>query len=425
MKSAFLITAVSSGCGKTTLSLGFMRAMVRRNISVQPFKCGPDYIDTQYHKVATGAESINLDLFMGTAQHVRDLFASYSAATDVSVVEGAMGMFDGYDKASGSAADIAETLNLPVVLLINATATAYSVAATIYGFTHFHRDINVIGVVFNMVSSESHYSRLKEACKDVGVEALGYIPKNVELHTPSRHLGLALDSLAQMDKFIDLAADEVESHVDIDSILSLSAIDAKNGCEDCVYNSDNQRVVAVARDEAFSFIYPANIRAFNSKIVYFSPIHDTELPKADLVYLPGGYPELYAHELSANKSMLSAIKQYAESGRKLLAECGGLIYLTEDIDGEEMCGVLPLSTTMKDAKLKLGYRRIKFDSMELRGHEFHYSHTIDNAHLESVASQYNAKGDLVSTPLYRYKNVFAGYTHLYWAENDIFKLWED
>jgi cobyrinic acid a,c-diamide synthase len=402
-----------------------MRAMVRRHVSVQPFKCGPDYIDTQYHKVATDSESINLDLFMGSEQHVRNLFASYSATSEVGVVEGAMGMFDGYDKALGSAAHVAETLKLPVILLINATATAYSVAATIYGFTHFHRDINVIGAVFNMVSSESHYSRLREACEEVGVKSFGYMLKNADLKTPSRHLGLALDSLTRIDQFIDMAADEVERHVDIDAILKLSAVDSVESFGNADNNVNDSRVVAVARDEAFNFIYPANIKAFNSKIVYFSPIHDTELPKADLVYLPGGYPELYADELTQNKAMRDAIKQYAESGNKLLAECGGLIYLTNDIDGKPMCGVLALSTTMNDAKLKLGYRRVKFDRMELQGHEFHYSRTIDNEHLSSVATQYNAKGDSVTTPLYRYKNVFAGYTHLYWAENDIFKLWDD
>ncbi len=421
MKSAFIIAATSSGCGKTTLSLGLMRALVRKRLSVQPFKCGPDYIDTQFQTIAAGQDSINLDLFMSSESHVRALFSHYSEESDVSIVEGMMGMFDGFEKLKGSSADIARVLYIPVILLINAASTAYSVAATIYGFTHFCPDVKVAGVIFNRVASENHFSFLKKACEDVGVECFGYIKKNEALQTPSRHLGLTLASKEVMNEFIDLAADEVEKGVEIEKLLTLTSYSERIK-EDLEYAHQNNLTVAVARDEAFSFIYPANLKIFG-KVVYFSPLHDEHLPEADLVYLPGGYPELFSEELSSNIGMRNEIKAFAENGGRILGECGGLIYLCEEIDGNKMCGVFPLKATMKDSKLSLGYRTITFSEVTLKGHEFHYSHIVNPLEEHSIAHQTNAKGRRVDTPVYRYKNTIAGYTHLYWAETDILKLW--
>jgi cobyrinic acid a,c-diamide synthase len=422
MKSAFLISATSSGCGKTTVSLGLMRALVRKYISVQPFKCGPDYIDTQFQSIAAERDSINLDLFMSSEQHVRAMFSHYSEDTVVSIVEGVMGMFDGFDKMKGSSADIARVLDIPVILLINAASTAYSVAATIYGFTRFCPDVKVAGVVFNRVASENHYSFLKNACEDVGVESFGYLKKNTALQMPSRHLGLTLSSRDVMNKFIDLAADEVEKNIDIDSLVEVTSRRGFPKEKLTVPVLQNLKV-AVARDEAFCFIYPVNLNLFG-KIIYFSPLHDQRLPEADLVYLPGGYPELFAKELSENFEMRNEIKAFAEKGGRILAECGGLIYLCDEIDGEKMCGVFPLKATMKDSKLSLGYRTIEFPHATLKGHEFHYSHIIDPLSIPGIATQQNAKGLKVDTPVYKYKNTIAGYTHLYWAETDILKLWE-
>ena len=421
-KSSFLIAAASSGSGKTTLSLGLMKALSRRGMAVQPFKCGPDYIDTQYHSLATGRSSINLDLFMSTEKHVKEIYSRYGSDSDVNIVEGVMGMFDGYDRMAGSSAELAEKLNIPVVLLVNAASTAFSVAATIYGFTRFRKNVKVVGVIFNRVASENHYAFLKDACAETGVPSLGYIRKNDALKTPSRHLGLSLDSISEIERFIDAAADEVERNIDIETLLSLTEVDSD---EPQRYETVvDDKVVAVAKDEAFNFIYPVNIEAFRSRIVYFSPLRDTSLPDADMIYLPGGYPELFADELERNSGMRKAIKEYAESGGRILAECGGMIYLTEDIDGKRMCGVFPLKTTMEDARLTLGYRKVNFPELNIRGHEFHYSHTVPaRENIPSMAQQFNVKGTPVATPVYRYRNTFAGYTHLYWGETDIFKLW--
>lgn len=421
-KSSFLIAAASSGSGKTTLSLGLMNALSRRGMTVQPFKCGPDYIDTQYHSLATGRSSINLDLFMSTEKHVKEIYSRYGADSDVNIVEGVMGMFDGYERMAGSSAELAEKLNIPVILLVNAASTAFSVAATIYGFIRFRKNVKVVGVIFNRLASENHYAFLKDACAETGVPSLGYIRKNDALKTPSRHLGLSLDSVTEIERFINAAAEEVERNIDIETLLSLTEVDSEEPQRYKTVVDD--KVVAVAKDEAFNFIYPVNIEAFRSRIVYFSPLRDTSLPDADMIYLPGGYPELFADELERNSGMRKAINEYAESGGRILAECGGMIYLTEEIDGKRMCGVFPLKTTMEDARLTLGYRKVNFPELNIRGHEFHYSHTVPaRENIPSMAQQFNVKGTLVATPVYRYRNTFAGYTHLYWGETDIFKLW--
>lgn len=421
MKNAFVIAAASSGSGKTTLSLGLMRALSRRNMTVQPFKCGPDYIDTQYHRIATGKDSINLDLFMASEAHVRKLFDTYSSSSRVSIIEGAMGMFDGFDGMTGSAADIARKLNVPVILLINAASTSFSVAAIIYGFTRFCPDVKVAGVIFNRVASRNHFAFLEDACKATGVACFGYIGKNEGLRTPSRHLGLSLESQAEIEKFVETAAFETENTVDLDRLLDATMVSVRKIELEEIHKRD--LTVAVARDEAFNFIYPVNLDAFHADIVYFSPLHDRMLPKADLIYLPGGYPELFASELEENWEMRQAIKEYAEAGGKVLAECGGMIYLTEEIDGKKMCGIFPVKTSMENAHLKLGYRKIVFDGFEISGHEFHYSDVKDNIGLPSIARQYNIRGKEVSTPVYRFKNVIAGYSHLYWGETDILNLW--
>lgn len=421
-----MIAATSSGCGKTTLSLGLMRALVRMGKTVRPFKSGPDYIDTQFHAKASGAESINLDTFMSSEEYVRTVFRHYSYDKDVAVVEGVMGLFDGYSKMSGSCAGLSVSLSVPVILVVNAASTAYSVAATIYGFRNFKPDVRIAGVIFNRVASESHYSFLKDACKDAGTVCLGYMKRDNSLQTPSRHLGLTLTAERDMESFINSAADSVESTVDIDRLLQLTEYDdheITSFPEETVCS----RVAAVAYDEAFNFIYPENMRMLRRQgydIVRFSPIHDRELPRADFVYLPGGYPELFADELSANKDMMESVGNYVGRGGMLWGECGGMIYLAEEIDGVPLCGVLPFRCTMEDSKLTLGYRTVRFGDAVFKGHEFHYSRLRNPDALPSVAEQRNVRGMTVSTPVYRYRNAFASYTHLYWGDNNLFKIWE-
>lgn len=397
--------------------------MMRRGMHVQPFKCGPDYIDTQFQSVATGHDSINLDLFMASEGHVKSLFSHYSSLTEVAVVEGVMGMLDGYDGMNGSSAHIALTLGIPVILLVNAASSAYSVAATIYGFTRFNQDVKVAGVIFNRVASESHFSFLRKACADVGVECFGYLRKNPALQTPSRHLGLTLGSKEEMNRFINLAADEVENNVDIDMLLDRTMTEIEHS--ELKIESVAGLKAAVARDEAFNFIYPANLQALGDDIRYFSPLHDRSLPNdADIVYFPGGYPELFARQLEENRQMRQSVKDFVDNGGRVIGECGGLIYLCREIDGHKMCGIFPLKATMADSRLSLGYRTVVLPHLTIRGHEFHYSKVENPGDIAGIARQFNVKGEEVSTKVYRHKNTLAGYTHLYWAETGIMNLWK-
>lgn len=426
--SQFLIGAAASASGKTTLTLGLLRAFVRRGRRVRPFKCGPDYIDPQFHRLAAGTESINLDPFMASERHLRTLYSRYGAGHDLCAVEGAMGLFDGYDRDRGSTAEVARVLRLPVVLVVDARATAFSAAPLLYGFARFDPSVEIAGVIFNRVASPTHYAHLKAAAEAAGIEPLGYLPRDDRFQAPSRHLGLSLEALQSFDPVIDAVADAVERTIDLDRLLEKTRrVFPAELPHDRL--PDRKLRIAVARDEAFDFTYRANLDrlAETGELTFFSPLNDTELPPSELVYLPGGYPEFYLDRLQSNASMRQSIADYVERGGRMLAECGGMMYLCREIRDEagrpyEMCGVLPLTATMEGMRLHLGLREIAFEGMRLRGHEFHYSRI--EGEYPSAAQQFSARGDAVPTPVYRYKRLLAGYTHLYWAEADPLKLFE-
>lgn len=438
MKPQLLIGAATSGSGKTTFTMGLLRALKKRGLQVQPFKCGPDYIDTQFHAIASGRPSINLDTWMMHHHHMQCIYNLYAENADVCVTEGVMGLFDGYSRDKGSAAEIANLLNLPVVLVINARAAAYSVAPMLWGFKHFAQKVKIAGVIFNQVSSASHYAFLKDACTDAGIEALGYIPFADELYIPSRHLGLTLTSKSSMNDVAEKISILIEKYVDIDKLISLC-----QAVFPCPYtlpyvseegiNEVSQRKIriAVVRDEAFCFTYHENLKQLSKwgHITYFSPLRDNKLPAADLVYLPGGYPELYVRRLHHRKEMMQQLRTYAERGGKIFAECGGMMYLARTLTVKkgkiyDMAGILPIDCTIEYPSLNLGYREMKYKGVLLRGHEFHFSMTTSSDVLHSVAQLYDAYGSEVNTPLYRYKNVIAGYTHWYWGETNLMQLWE-
>jgi len=435
MKPQLLIGAASSGSGKTTFTLGLLRALKNRGMKVQPFKCGPDYIDTKYHQLAAGEESVNLDLFMSSDLHVRDIYANYGNDADVCITEGVMGLYDGYDGSRGSSAEIAQLLNLPVVLILNAKSMAYSVAPILYGYKHFNKDLNLIGVVFNKVSSPVHYAYLRQACTDTGVECLGYLPNQKEIEIPSRHLGLSLDDGFCLDGFADRVAALLEEYVDIDRLLQISSVSFPSSSRIHVPVSPLKKsdlCIAVARDEAFNFIYRENLAQLSrlGNVVFFSRLTDEKLPPAHLVYLPGGYPELHLQTLSQNKTMLASVREYADNGGKLFAECGGMMYLCRTVTGIDgksypLASVFNQEATMDNMKLTLGYRTFTYNGIEeLKGHEFHYSQIInsDNTSVTDTCL-YNARGSKTKTVLFRYKNTIAGYTHLYWGDMDLMDLW--
>jgi len=440
MKSnrGFLIAAPSSGSGKTTITLGLLRLFARRGMAVQPFKCGPDYLDTMLHAMAasTGEASrpgLNLDTFMAAKEHVRSLFAHHASTADISVAEGVMGLFDGAERAQGSSAEIAALLDLPVIMVIDGSKMAYSAAPILYGFKHFDPAVKVAGVIFNRVGSASHYSYLEAAARDVGVEPLGYLPRNSAITIDERHLGLNTSAEYDREKLIDAMADHIEKTVNIERLLEVARIELSEVEPIRPVAKKSGKMIAVARDEAFNFIYHANIEALKryGQVRFFSPLHDRELPEADLVYLAGGYPELHAEALAANADMRNAIAEWCHNGGATYAECGGLMYLGQTLtlaDGatHQMCGALDIDTTMQDAKLTLGYRKVypaDADGVELRGHEFHYSRISRQGEINTIAEIRNARDQQVPTSLFRVGNTIASYLHLYWGEHDHLANW--
>ena len=427
--SHFLISAPSSNSGKTTLTLALLRALKNRGLSVQPFKCGPDYIDPIHHTTAAGNQSINLDNFMSSENHVREIYEKCSAGADVAVTEGVMGLFDGADKMHGSSAEIAHLLDIPVILVVNAKSMAYSAAPLLFGFKNFDRRVNVAGVIFNFVSTPSHYHFLKDACIDAGVEPLGYFPQNNALSIPSRHLGLQISGETDYEQIIANLAEALPKTINLDRLLDITQRPVRERVEEPVgaLPPIANLKISIARDEAFTFIYQENIEmlARFGEIRWFSPLHDDLLPDTDFLYLPGGYPELFAAKLSANASMRASIKDYCDTGGRTLAECGGMMYLAKaltDQNGDTfpMAGVLDCVTTMQPAKMTLGYRIADWNNIKIKGHEFHYSHFQKNEMQHESVTVTNAKGIATDTKFYRIKNTMASYMHLYWADNEAF-----
>lgn len=458
-----LIGASASGGGKTTFTTGLLRLLRDRGLTVQPYKCGPDYIDTKYHEMASGRVSVNLDSWLASEGHLKQIYAKYASDADVCVTEGVMGLFDGFEGMRGSSASIAALLGIPVVLMVDARSTAYTVAAILYGFKHFYPAIRIAGAVFNQVASERHFSFLCQACEDVGVECFGYLPRLKELEVPSRHLGLTLDATYRFDEFAGKVAAAIGQSVDVDRLLrscssfaasvverqkveTISSTSVEEGQKvEAIASASVEEVpdeearcpkagrmrIAVARDAAFNFIYRENLARLEEwgTVTFFSPMADEALPEADFVYLPGGYPEFFLESLANNESLKRGLRAYVEAGGRMLAECGGMMYLCDSIrgmDGKDypMVGLLHQQATMEDMKLRLGYRTIRAGGQIWKGHEFHYSSVSPGQPPASIAVATDARGNTVDTPLYRYKNLIAGYTHLYWGGSDLMKLWE-
>ncbi|MCR4766274.1 MAG: cobyrinate a,c-diamide synthase [Bacteroidaceae bacterium] len=426
----FLIAAPTSGSGKTTISRGLMDLLVHQGLRVQPFKCGPDYIDTKFHAQVCQRPSYNLDTFMASEQHVRELYAQHAQLADVCIVEGMMGMYDGYDRYKGSCAEIARVLGLPVVLVVNAQSAAYSMAPLLNGFMHFNDEVEVAGVIFNKVGSERHFAMLQQVCDDVQLPCFGYLTRQKDLEQSSRYLGLDFSDMKQDGGLADLIGDRIDWKALLAAtekeMLPMEKYD--NMSYDNHNTAGNQKIYVARNEDSFSFIYAEHLDVLQRKgeVRFFNPEEDFNLPAdTDLLYLPGGYPEKHATALTTAEVTRTSIKHYVENGGHVLAECGGMIYLTEGILADsgayyEMVGVLPFKISMRkqDRKLSLGYRQFTYGGQALRGHEFHYTQFAPEGELPtSMVQVYDARGRKVTTPVFRYKNVVASYTHLYFAES--------
>lgn len=445
MKSinGFLIAAPQSGSGKTTVCLAIMAALKRRGLTVAPFKCGPDFIDPGYHRAVTGRPSINLDGWMCQEGFVLSTFQAnlQNQNRPIAIIEGVMGLFDGISEAGkeGSSAQIATITGAPVVLVVNARGMAASAAALVKGFASFDPQVKLAGVVFNNVGSDSHAALLKEVlythCPEIF--CFGCILRDESMMLPSRHLGLVtVEDHPLSEELIGRLADMAECSLDLGHLAGL-AFDSEQTSDDIelVLKTESPIRIAVARDPAFCFMYEDNLRLLKeagAELVFFSPLIDSALPP-DIcgIYLPGGYPELYAEKLDNNVSMKESIRTAIAEDMPVYAECGGFVYLTEGIDAFEnqpsanFLGVFPTRCRMLSRRKALGYRQVELaeDSIiglkgtVLRGHEFHYSEIAGMP--VGIERIYNVsrRGVVRNTEGFRHRNCLASYIHLHFGSN--------
>jgi cobyrinic acid a,c-diamide synthase len=383
-----LVAGTHSGVGKTTVATGIMAAFHRRGLRVQGFKVGPDFIDPTFHRAATGRFSRNLDGWMLDRETNLSLFCNASQNADVVVIEGVMGLFDGKDgrALSGTTAEMAIWLDAAVVLVLDGSAIAGSAAAVVHGFDTLIPELRVTAVVANRIAGERHYDYLRDAIRArCRPEAIGYLPRDPDLAIPNRHLGLHLAGEVMSQERLERLAGIVESHIDLDRLLKLSARSApapspRNGRRD---EQTRSARIGIARDRAFCFYYQDNLDllcSHGAELVEFSPIDDHGLPPGlNGIYLGGGYPELHVETLAANLSMRSAVAQFIERDGPVYAECGGFMYLTEGIADAEgrvwpMAGVFPTIARMHKRLARIGYIEVQTAPGEMaRGHEFRYS----------------------------------------------------
>ncbi|WP_293447559.1 cobyrinate a,c-diamide synthase [Planktotalea sp.] len=381
--SGLIIAAPASGSGKTTITLGLLRAFKRNGISVRGAKSGPDYIDPRFHEAASCMPCFNLDAWAMQPKRIATL-----AAGDASlIIEGAMGLFDGAPPdGRGSVADLARMLRLPVILVVDAARMAHSIAPLVAGFARHDPDIDVAGVILNKVGSERHERILRLALAPLGLPVLGAIPRRAGIETPSRHLGLVqAQERDDLDAFIERAADLVEQRIDLNA-LSLLATSLSETDFSRKIAPPAQRI-AIAQDRAFAFAYPHILKDWRdagAEILPFSPLANTALPENDFVFLPGGYPELFAGHLAGASTFLSSLRKHSEA-KPVYGECGGYMLLGDsltDANGTRhaMAGLLRLETSFAKRKLHLGYRQLGATKGPFLGqwnaHEFHYASTI-------------------------------------------------
>jgi cobyrinic acid a,c-diamide synthase len=431
-----VIAGTHSGVGKTTVASGLMAALRARGHSVAPFKVGPDFIDPSYHALATDRPGRNLDAFLSGEDLIGPLFAHGASGADVAVIEGVMGLFDG--KSGGgefaSTAHIAKLLDAPVLLVVDAGAMARSAAAIVHGYATFDPKLRVAGAILNRVGSPTHEAMLREAIEPLGIPVLGVLHRVAKISTPDRHLGLVpvAERRGEAKRALEAAGEKILASCNLEGIMRLAAsaepLYAEPWDPEASENGTPRTGpvrISVASGPAFSFVYEENLellRGAGAEIYDFDPTSDEALPEGtNALYLGGGFPETYAEALSANEPLRKEVRAFAESGRPVIAECGGLLYLCRELDGRQMCGVLDAKARMTN-QLSLGYRKAQAlaDSplaavdTTLRGHEFHYSAVEPQAGRlpdASPAWELSGRGEEGFVA----DRVHASYLHTHWA----------
>lgn len=445
-----MIAGVQSGVGKTTVTMGLMAALRNRGMRVQPFKVGPDYIDPGLHGYVTGNASHNLDSWMGSEQIVSEIFTRHARNADISVVEGVMGLFDGVKNVgiTGSSAHIAQLLNIPVVLVVNVKGMGQSCLAIIKGFMEYQPGIDICGIILNHAGSEYYRTFLKEEIeRKLQIPVFGCLSKDGELKMPERHLGLLpREENAQLASVVEHMRQRIEQDIDLQRLvdvvhqrcagkLPLLLEESAVGSAGIVENIATQThtvCIGVAKDAAFSFYYQDNfdyLQEHSVEIQFFSPLHDECLPEVDGLYFGGGFPEQHLPSLMANENMMQVIRQAADAGMPIYAECGGMMYLAEriyDVAGNEWhgVGVVPYHIEMTKSLVGLGYVQatsladsiIAGQGKVLRGHEFHYSQVRNSLH-DAAFSLKGGKGTDGRQAGYGKQNILASYIHFHFRSN--------
>ena len=434
-----LLTAGKSGSGKTMITCGILQALKERGMKISSFKCGPDYIDPMFHASVIGTRSRNLDTFFTDDETTRYLFARSAVQSDISVIEGVMGYYDGLGGVSvkGSAWDVARATDSPAILIVDARGMSVSLVPQIKGFLEYKPESRIRGVILNRMSGML-YPRMKELIeRELPVKVLGYVPQTDDLKLESRHLGLVMpDEIEGLQEKLHQLAQTLEKTLDFDAMLELagaaSSITASGPDLKALTleKSGKKPVIAVARDEAFCFFYADNLELLESlggEIRWFSPLHDKCMPEADGLYLPGGYPELYAKELSGNAEMNASIREAVQGGLPTIAECGGFMYLQQEMEGMDeisypMAGAIPGKCIRTKRLGRFGYitltpekaQMFGEDLGEVRGHEFHY---FDSSECGEAFLAEKPEGTRSWKCIQGNETMIAGYPHLYWYSN--------
>ena len=425
-----LIAGTNSGCGKTTIVNSILRAIQKQNIALCGFKCGPDYIDPMFHKAALGIPSYNLDLFFLDEKECKNLLVKHTPSDGIGIIEGVMGFYDGVSGTTdiASSAHLARATDTPSVLVVSPKGQSLSMGAMLYGFKNFAPN-TLKGVIFNEIS-EGMYPLYKKIAQEIGLKSYGYLPKIKQIEIPSRHLGLVTaDELCNLQKQLDILADEAKKSIDIAGLIELAK--TAPALENKSHKTKDKSIrIAIAKDKAFCFYYQDNLDLLcehSAELVPFSPINDKYLPEnVSGLYIGGGYPELYAEQLSNNKSMLLSINSAINNKMPTIAECGGFMYLHSSIttlDGINypMADVIKTTAQMTNKLQNFGYITmtsqkdclIAKKGENINAHEFHYSKS-ENSGIDFYAQKPNGKS---WSCVYANDTIYAGYPHLYFRNN--------
>ncbi|BEU88023.1 cobyrinate a,c-diamide synthase [Selenomonas sp. TAMA-11512] len=433
-----VVAAVSSGSGKTTLVTGLLRALRERGLRVQSYKVGPDYIDTGYHRLASGRPSHNLDSWLLPAEELRVLFARTAQEADIAVMEGVMGLYDGGRRGVSSTAEIAKLLDAPVLLVIDAKSMGASAAAIAMGYRDYDREVELRGVLLNRLGSPTHESMIREAMQGIGMPVLGAVRRDASLTMPERHLGLLPTEENKAPEVVDRMGELMERELDVDGILELAKaarpmdVPAAGISVQAASIQEKHVRIAVAHDEAFSFYYPeslAVLEGLGAEMIFFSPLRDAKLPEADALIIGGGFPEMFSKELARNVSMRTSIRGAAEAGLPVYAECGGYMYLLErlvDFAGvtHSMVGVLSGTARMTEKLQMVGYveAELRTDTCLgksgdiFHGHEFHFSvEQEEKGRAERPFIFTKLRDDRKYPAGQAWKNVLGSYLHIHFA----------